>query len=243
MSDLTDLDLPALNVPHEGKEEYDNIWQKVRSIWLLVYQRHYEEFDWFYIGGDDLYVVVENLRVFLHSRNITDAATSLPNKEEKGGISGGVGVGGLPHQRPLFLGRRFAQGGNPNTMFNSGGAGYLLNKASLKLLASNALDNPLCQPHLHGFWEDVQVASCLKKTAGVLPFDTRDYQGRERFHPFTPGSHLTYRISPKNPDWYAKYSVELKEGLDCCSDASVAFHYVKETLMLKLHALLYDCRR
>jgi len=34
---------------------------------------------------------------------------------------------------------------------------------------------------------------------------------RERFHPFTPGNHLTYRI-PKNPDWYAKYNPELKEG-------------------------------
>ena len=42
-------------------------WQKVRSIWLLVYQRHFKEFDWFIIGGDDLYVIVENLRVYLHS--------------------------------------------------------------------------------------------------------------------------------------------------------------------------------
>ena len=55
MSDFTEPDLPALNVPHEGKEEYNNIWQKVRSIWLLVYQRYRHDFEWFSIGGDDIY--------------------------------------------------------------------------------------------------------------------------------------------------------------------------------------------
>lgn len=35
---------------------------------------------------------------------------------------------------------------------------------------------------------------------------------RERFHPFTPGQHLTYRIPPINPDWYTKYNPFLKIG-------------------------------
>jgi hypothetical protein len=34
---------------------------------------------------------------------------------------------------------------------------------------------------------------------------------RERFHPFTPGLQLSYRVPP-NPDWYAKYNPELKVG-------------------------------
>ncbi len=50
-----------------------------------------------------------------------------------------------PGERPVFLGRRFMQNGNPEAVFNSGGAGYLLNLAALRLLANNALDNPLCQ--------------------------------------------------------------------------------------------------
>jgi glycoprotein-N-acetylgalactosamine 3-beta-galactosyltransferase len=228
MSDSTDPDIPALNVSHEGKEEYNNIWQKVRSIWLLVYQRHYRDFDWFSIGGDDLYIIVENLRLYLNSEEITRAAHP-------------ANLGG--EETPLFLGRRFAQGGNVERMFNSGGAGYVLNRAALKLLAENALDNPLCQPHLKGFWEDVQVANCLKKAAGVLPFDTRDEHGRERFHPFTPANHLVYRVPKSGKDWYAKYSIDLKEGEECCSANSVSFHYVKHQLMPKIHALLYDCRR
>jgi len=167
---------------------------------------------------------------------------------------------------PLFLGRRFAQNGDFNRIFNSGGAGYILNQASLKILANNALDNIKCQPHLKGFWEDVQVASCLRKVdrsvlssyslnsnnhyhhhhhqnnMNVVPFDTRDMTGRERFHPFSPGNHYSYKINHQNPDWYAKYSIDLKEGIDCCSDYSISFHYVKPLLMPKIHALLYDCR-
>jgi hypothetical protein len=46
-----------------------------------------------------------------------------------------------------------------------------------------------------------QVAKCLAGASPpVLPYDTRDAAGRERFLPFTPQNHLSYRI-PKNPDW------------------------------------------
>jgi len=88
-----------------------------------------------------------------------------------------------------------------------------------------------------GFWEDVNVANCLSKH-NVTAYDTRDPLGRERFLPFTPGAHLHYRI-PKNPDWYAKYSLELKTGYECCSIDAISFHYVKGDLMQRLYALLY----
>ena len=92
----------------------------------------------------------------------------------------------------------------------------------------------------------MNTANCLK-TQGIVPYDTRDAQERsvlhvlqcisiakvslcdggcrERFHPFTPGQHLSYRIPP-NPDWYPKYNPHLKIGYDCCSDESISFHYV-----------------
>lgn len=37
----------------------------------------------------------------------------------------------------------------------------------------------------------------------------------------------TYRVNPTNPDWYAKYTFNLREGLECCSTESISFHYVK----------------
>jgi len=39
----TDKKLGTINIPHEGPEEYDNIWQKVRSMWSYVYDNFYEK--------------------------------------------------------------------------------------------------------------------------------------------------------------------------------------------------------
>ena len=42
-STKTDKDLGTVNIPHEGPEEYNNIWQKVRSMWSYVYDNYYEK--------------------------------------------------------------------------------------------------------------------------------------------------------------------------------------------------------
>ena len=59
-----------------------------------------------------------------------------------------------------------------------------------------------------------------------------------------PGHHLSY-VMPEDPskDWYARYSINIKTGLDHCAEQSVAFHYANHNLMLRMHALLYaKCR-
>ena len=55
-----------------------------------------------------------------------------------------------------------------------------------------------------------------------------------------PGHHYNYQM-PKdiNKDWYAKYSIDIKFGLDHCAAKSVAFHYVKQDAQKRLYALLY----
>eukprot|EP00547_Thalassionema_nitzschioides_P000247 CAMPEP_0194216232 /NCGR_PEP_ID=MMETSP0156-20130528/18582_1 /TAXON_ID=33649 /ORGANISM="Thalassionema nitzschioides, Strain L26-B" /LENGTH=394 /DNA_ID=CAMNT_0038944951 /DNA_START=115 /DNA_END=1296 /DNA_ORIENTATION=- len=189
-SDKTDKSLGTVNIPHEGPEEYNNIWQKVRSMWSYVYDNYYEDYDWFHIGGDDLYLIVENLRLYLESDEIQLAANdgkSLPNGDEV-------------EQLPLFLGRRFAEQGNHERIFNSGGSGYTMNKAALKSLIVTAF--PTCTPHLKTSAEDVMVAQCLRNKIQVFPFDTKDDNGGERYMPFQPGHHLNYR-PPKDSskDW------------------------------------------
>ncbi len=38
------------------------MWQKSRAIWKYI-DRHYKnDFDWFVLGGDDIFLIVENLR-------------------------------------------------------------------------------------------------------------------------------------------------------------------------------------
>ena len=240
MSDEEDAALPAARVAHEGPEVYNNIWQKVRSIWKYVHHAYASHFDWFVIGGDDLFVIAPNLRAYLTSPEIAAAS------------EGGA--------KPLFLVRRFQI---PNAqLFNSGGAGYVLNRAALELLVKN-LDATKCRPHQKVFAEDVNVAHCLKVAGDVEPFDTRDStwhadaavagsgkENRERFHPFTPGQHLTWRPPRKRKangqsvDWYENYNAPWGVGLgvDCCSEHSVSFHYVKPNLMPHVSALLFDCR-
>lgn len=170
-SNKTDASIGAVDIPHEGLEEYDNIWQKVRSMWSYVYDNYYEKYDWFHIGGDDLYLIIENLRLYLESEEILTAQNGgiyLPSGDEK-------------TQTPLFLGRRFKYLGDPNDIFNSGGSGYTMNKAALKLLVVDGFPNYF--PHLKTFSEDTMVARILRKM-GVYPYDTKDEEGGERYNPF-----------------------------------------------------------
>ncbi len=92
-----------------------------------------------------------------------------------------------------------------------------------------------------GFWEDVNIANCLKKSANIVPIDTRDKQMRERFNPFTPGHHLTYALGDTK-DWYPKYHpYGLKAGFECCSTNGFSFHYVKDDLLRQLNKYVYAC--
>uniref|UniRef100_A0A7S3DQ95 Hexosyltransferase n=1 Tax=Entomoneis paludosa TaxID=265537 RepID=A0A7S3DQ95_9STRA len=227
-STKSDPSIDAVEIPHEGPEEYDNIWQKVRSMWSYIYDNYYETYDWFHIGGDDYYLLVENLRLYLESEEIRTAAnggTYLPTGTETS-------------QTPLYLGRRFAYMGDMDDIFNSGGSGYTINKAALKTLVVDGI--PTHRPHAKTFSEDTMVARLFKKY-GIEAYETKDENGGERYMPFMPGHHYGYRMpADKSKDWYAKYSINIKEGKDHCAKHSIAFHYVKQNSMYRLHALLYD---
>ena len=122
-------------------------------------------------------------------------------------------------------------------IFISGGSGYTINKAALKVLVVDGFMKFF--PHAHTFSEDTMVARIFRHF-GVFPYETKDEAGGERYMPFLPGHHYGYRMpAHKDQDWYAKYSINIKEGADHCAARSVAFHYVKENMMYRLHALFY----
>jgi len=106
---------PSPTPAHVICRRYNNIWQKVRSIWKYVHASYGGEFEWTFIGGDDLFVIPSNLRAYLHT---------------------------LPTDEPVFFGRRFQIPGSQ--LFNSGGAGYGLNRKALQLLVDH-LDDPKVQ--------------------------------------------------------------------------------------------------
>ena len=55
-----------------GEESYDNMWQKSRSIWKHIAAHYLDQFDFFLLGGDDMFYIVENLRAYLNSQEIVN---------------------------------------------------------------------------------------------------------------------------------------------------------------------------
>jgi glycoprotein-N-acetylgalactosamine 3-beta-galactosyltransferase len=220
-STASDPRIPAFAIQHEGQEEYNNMWQKSRSIWKFIGDHYLEDYDYFFLGGEDLFVLVDNLRAYL------------------GSLSPGP-------EADHFVGRRFKGKGYSNdNYFNSGGAGYVLSRATLRKYVTIGYEHRDCSAHEHTSQEDVMMARCLRVAFGIGLTDTRDSQGRERFHPFAPGIHLMWE-HPRNGkhDWYEDYNKEWGIGLGakCCAPDSVSFHYIKKAAMVRhLHGLLYEC--
>jgi glycoprotein-N-acetylgalactosamine 3-beta-galactosyltransferase len=219
----SDPRLPAISLEHEGPEAYENMWQKVRSIWKFVGTHYLEDYDWFFIGGDDLFVMPYNLKTYL---------ASLVHKD-----------GTDPKSKEYFVGRRFNSGGHD--YFNSGGAGYTLSQATLRKFLTVMDDARHCSADKRTSMEDVMIARCLRHL-DIQFTDTRDANGRERFHPFAPGSHLHWKPpgAGQPRDWYEDYNKEwgLLLGKDACAPDSVSFHYIKKASMVRhMQALLYSC--
>ena len=253
MSNVSDISLGAFAIGHSSphyRESYDRMWLKVQSIWRAIATTFLDLYDYFLLGGDDMYVVVENLRLYLNSQHVQ-------NISEDG-------------KKPIYLGREFRL--NQYMTFNMGGSVYVLNAAALYLL-NHLLDIPECLPHVITSIEDVMVAQCLR-LAGIVPLDTSDDDdsiifkdtninnsiitnmqsqssstpsssinnlhfcpklGKERFHPWPPGA--TYQHVDKQPyTQMTPYHVHE----NCCSKHTISFQDMREEGYMKcFHSILY----
>lgn len=232
-STKSDPRLPAIHVQHAGNEEYGNMWQKVRSIWKFAGKHYLDQFDWFYLGGDDLFVLPHNLRTYLASLTYKDK--SDPRKKE-------YFVG---HRLRLRGSKQQNRGGRDGFgmegWFNTGGSGYSLSQATLRKFLT-VVDSGKCSPTKKCPGEDVEITKCLTHI-GIGLTDTRDAKGRERFHFWTP--EMRYHWDTSQETWYSESQREwgLKNGTDCCAPDSVSFHYIKQpSLVRHLHALLHICK-
>lgn len=145
----------------------------------------------------------------------------------------------------LYAGRAMR---NPGTSFNTGAAGYVLSRATMKKLLEIWDKGEQCQAN-QGYLRsnpDLVVAICLQDILKVPVLDTRESGKYHRFHSYG----VVRTVAAAVDDWYLKVhdrfeNMEgfdesyrtLLNGTDCCSRETISFHYVEYKEARALHAI------
>lgn len=119
----------------------------------------------------------------------------------------------------------------------SGGSGYVLSRKAVQVFVEKILTNKsLCSIDTDDRTEDTEISTCFDKV-NVYAGDGRDLIKRERFLPFSPADHL---FADRGSWWYwqRKY-YNTDEGLDCCSNYTISFHYIGPRHQYTLYYLTY----
>mmetsp|Transcript_27360 Transcript_27360/g.48373 ORF Transcript_27360/g.48373 Transcript_27360/m.48373 type:complete len:451 (+) Transcript_27360:215-1567(+) len=188
-----------------------NIWEKMWRTWNLVGKEYLDKADFFCKVDIDAFLIVENLRVYASYLNPDD---------------------------PWYMGHTlYSRWGIQNLVYNSGTT-YCMSREAVRQLSirldyiettcdkcggSQCLDRG-------GAGEDPQTGGCLRDL-NILPADTLDSRGRQRFLPFRPRDHLfdvPYKADNKDWFWAYKGKMAQKQILkDCCSPYPISFHNFK----------------
>ncbi|KAK7480205.1 hypothetical protein BaRGS_00028590, partial [Batillaria attramentaria] len=92
-------------------------------------------------------------------------------------------------------------------------------------------------PVTEGHGEDRHIGNCLYN-AGVGRHSSRDIYGREAFHQFSPQQYIVDPgLAQHDIQHYFKFPQSI--GRECCSEATISFHYVDPDMILVLDHLFY----
>ncbi|UJR36370.1 hypothetical protein I4U23_029095 [Adineta vaga] len=151
---------PIAYIGDDKIEKYDELSSKVLHSLHYIYNRYRLNYDWFFKGDDDTFVIVENLRHFLRRRQSNQTS---------------------------YYGY-VAQ--TPDRFYASGGAGYVLSQKTLIELGEQILTKPDQRKSCHtDRAEDINIAYCLAQI-GIFVTNLRDNHQLETFHPMTFEQHF-----------------------------------------------------
>ena len=253
-SNVTNHSLGSIHLTHEGDETYDNIWAKVISTWMYAYRNYRQEFDYFYICGDDTYVVMENLYAFLISDDMMKLQEGY--RDAIYNATHGNSISIYTHElrpRPLILAAPMMYKRKPVI---NGGTGYILNRAALNLFGQNIM-NPREEQYTNvtSSMEDVFMGQFFLRH-GVSVSVTNDFaNGGGRRFAGTADNSFSYTPtsdSSKPLMLQKRYGLPMMYGADSISEQQIAFHLKDDwkrkqkfgfhvsDLMYRYHAVLYD---
>jgi hypothetical protein len=227
-----------------------------------VYDHYYEDFDFFFLCGDDTHVIVENLRGKSNHKNPLTMPTyfffSFSCTHVITAVLASMGSDAV--QYPLYMGSWFQSPAilprQRDFYIIHGGGGYVLNKITLKTLVVDLAD---CFATRQSSSEDRWVAQCLNRL-GIKGNSSVDDQGRQRFHTEdvrfmatfdgVSDNNGTLRLSyttespvsfyGKSYRLWARHTGSFRAAGNLTSPSSISFHRLTSPLAMKRHhAILY----
>ena len=247
-STIDDPSLPSINLPHIGEEMYNNMWQKSRSIWKYIATHYLQDYDWFLLGGDDMYYIMENLYQYVSSDEILQIQRNYSKMDHANSEEQETSYMNDKDHRinGLYIGRILREPASTvfnATDYNTGGPGYLLDSRALHVLMDN-IDQQHCYPFHQHSGEDVYLSDCLLHSKpSIIPYNTTDKLGRHRFLLYPAGSSYSYNLNDRRATkhWLLDYDPYVKSGHDCCSDDVISIHFVNGLWMFAMDDFLYRC--
>lgn len=243
-SNINDPSTGEIDLKHNGPESYSNMWQKVQSIWKYAYENYLDEYDFFYIAGDDTYLVIENLKAYLISDEVVrlqngyqDSIYKWYNKRNLTPATHHL------KPRPLILAQPMMDYGYAVPL---GGSGYVLNKAALKFFGEHGLNHHATLKNLYrnddisylhnvtDSREDIIIGQFFTDR-GIYVSNTYDVSnGGRRFAGSAQNSFDWNGLDPSMPKYLeSMFGIKLLKGIDSVSDQQISFHMKDDLKTLK----------
>jgi hypothetical protein len=215
-------------------------------MWRYVYDHFLNDYDYFYVSGDDVYLMVDNFRAYLQELYDHDTATSTTTP---------------PRHFGSWL---------PKRDMIAGGPGYTLNRVALQTWVESSSEYgwSRCFANRRASSEDWLISRCMSGL-GIHgnATDTRDVAtGEQRFHDACPIALYLFRADHESrayfrrqaaawedqpmPNWTSGGSSSIntsnttmmvgpKHGLDAAAKYSISFHRIRYPFYTaRIHAIL-----
>lgn len=149
---------------------------------------------------------------------------------------------------PIYFGYKFNTSLHKRGYY-SGGSGYVMSRKTFRIFVEKVLTNKdfsdpkkglNCRTYTDARVEDWDITLCLDHY-NVYAGDGRDILKRERFLMWNPETILTAKVTLSNWYWQRKY-YWTDEGLDCCSNYTISFHYIEAKLQYTLYYFTYKLK-